>query len=191
MQNIWKALKQANQTRKQTNQKHNSHKEKWYQHRPQTVQVNQLNQIALSTILLLGFFLHTDCAPEYDAQIVLHAYICQLKRATLCYMLSTQSAAKSKGLLGAEHFSNLILMIGLLSLLKVDVYIYASHTAKRTIYVTICKTRVLSAQMSYVTVRDVYTALLLSAYSIFCLDYLRACWIERLCLACIFESSIL
>ena len=32
---------------------------KWYQHRPQTVQVNQLNQIALSTTLFLGFFLHS------------------------------------------------------------------------------------------------------------------------------------
>ena len=32
---------------------------KWYQHRPQTVQVNQLNQIALSTTLFLVFFLHS------------------------------------------------------------------------------------------------------------------------------------
>ena len=30
--------------------------QKWYQRRPQTVQVNQLNQIALSTTLFLGFF---------------------------------------------------------------------------------------------------------------------------------------
>ena len=30
-------------------------KKKWYQHRPQTVQVNQLNQIALSTTVFLGF----------------------------------------------------------------------------------------------------------------------------------------
>ena len=31
----------------------------WYQHRPQTVQVNQLSQIALSTNFAFGFFLHS------------------------------------------------------------------------------------------------------------------------------------
>lgn len=62
-------------------------------------------------------------------------------------------------------------MIALLSLFKGwCVYMLGKYCniSKRTIYVTICKTRVLSARISYVTVREIYTALLLSAYSIFC-----------------------
>ena len=37
----------------------NLKKEKWYQHRPQTVQVNQLNQRTLTTSLLFGSFFAT------------------------------------------------------------------------------------------------------------------------------------
>ena len=53
--------------------------EKWYQHRPQTVQVNQLNQIALSTTLFLGFFSTVYFCTSRVNFCSLKVYLCNLK----------------------------------------------------------------------------------------------------------------
>ena len=54
-------------------------KGKWYQHRPQTVQVNQLNQIALSTTLFLGFFSTVYFCTSRVNFCFLKVYLCNLK----------------------------------------------------------------------------------------------------------------
>ena len=52
---------------------------KWYQHRPQTVQINQLNQIALSTTLFLGFFSTVYFCISRVNFCSLKIYLCNLK----------------------------------------------------------------------------------------------------------------
>ena len=52
---------------------------KWYQHRPQTVQVNQLNQIALSTTLFWGFFSTVYFCTSRVNFCSLKVYLCNLK----------------------------------------------------------------------------------------------------------------
>ena len=51
----------------------------WYQRRPQTVQVNQLNQIALSTTLFLGFFSTVYFCTSRVNFCSLKVYLCNLK----------------------------------------------------------------------------------------------------------------
>ena len=63
-----------------TSQKEDCDKErKWYQHRPQTAQVNQLNQIALLTTLFLGFFSTVYFCTSRVNFCSLKVYLCNLK----------------------------------------------------------------------------------------------------------------